>query len=243
MRLLYNFFVKKQETEEVKTQNEDGTFTLKEEKKDVPVEVFLKKLSSRDLEDMKIFESIYFSKLQTQGIATKLMILNSYNNAGGVVSEKEIKDWQEDVNKANKIRNEVLLKKTKKEETKELEEEYESILATLRDREIIHESIFHKSAENLAEQELLLWLTLNFTFFKEGEKFVPVFRGEKFSDKKDFYYDICDDESDVYDLEKKVFTKAYGFWHIWNRGVTTTEQFKEYEELIHAESDSSESLS
>lgn len=243
MRLLYNFSVKKEEREEIKTQNEDGSFFLKEEKKEIPVDVFLKKLSSRDSDDMKLFESVCFSKLQAQGVATKLMILNAYSNAGGVVSEKEIKEWQEDVTKANKVRNEIVKKKTKKEETKELEEEYESILAVLRDRELVHESIFHKSAENLAEQDVILWLTLNFTFLKEGGKFIPVFRGETFDDKKDFYYEICDEESDIFDLEKRIFTKAYGFWHLWNRGVNTEEQFKEYEELVYGESDTGESLS
>lgn len=245
MRILHNFFAFKTKKEEVKKDNGDGSFLVTEEEVKTPVEVFLKKLSSRDIDDMRLFESVTFSGLQNKGVATKLMIINSYSNAGGVLSDAEIKEWQQDLKEANKLRNEILKKKAEKSNTEELEREYTEIITELQNREIVHESIFQRSAETLTEQEIVLWLTLNFTFLKNEDKFIPVFKGNNYEEKKDFYYEICDDDSETFSLEKDVFTKSYGLWHLWIRGVDSPEQFKEYQDLVfpNERGDSGESVS
>ena len=82
------------------------------------------------------------------------------------------------------------------------------------DAETSMESLFNHTADNKAQNRLLLWYTLMLTNIKadaDGE-FSPYFKGDDFDEKIEDYYKKEDEASAFYsDVVKKV-TTVLAFW-------------------------------
>ena len=75
MKTLYTFKVKKPSFEEQTTKNEQGVETTIKTKVDKDVEVYIKKPSHREIDEMDLFYSIQISDLQSQVIGNSLSLV------------------------------------------------------------------------------------------------------------------------------------------------------------------------
>ena len=74
MKTLYTFKVKKPSFEEITSKNEQGVETTVKTKVNKDTEIYIKKPSHREIDEMDLFYSIQISELQAQGISTNTMI-------------------------------------------------------------------------------------------------------------------------------------------------------------------------
>lgn len=233
MKKLYTFNVYRSKKEEVKEPNEDGSFRLSYKDVKEPVKVFLKQSSRREMDDADIFYSAEISRLQVQGIMTKAMILNAYIDAGGLDSKKEFEQLTEINDSLLKKRNEYTKLKAEGKSDDVLLEEIKDLYLALENHSQKYESILARSAESIAERKLIEWKVLNFTFFEDE---TPVFKGKTFKAKQDFFYEVFDDETDKYQVEKDAFNKAFTFFTLIFRGtINTEEDFRNIEQMIDEE--------
>lgn len=233
MKTLYTFKVKKPSFEEVTSKNEEGVETTVKTKVNKDVEVHIKKPSHREIDEMDLFYSIQISELQAQGISTNTMILNSYHDSGGLDSKKDVEAMKRLLQELNIKRNRFLKENAENIDNPELLNEIKDISSQVEDYQSRLNSIFERSAESIAERRVVQWCTLNFLFQKDEETFKPIFSGKNYKDKLENYYNILDDEADVYEYEKNVFSKGSILISTWlKKQAENEEDFKLLESII-----------
>jgi|TARA_R100000995_G_scaffold84877_1_gene65465 hypothetical protein len=226
LKSLYSFTldqekeIEKTHTRKNKKTGEETTVTKKVKEK-VPVEVFIKRPSRRQLEDAELEYSVEMSRCVKRGILTKAMLYKKYSDTGGVWTEDEAKDYGKLYKETFEIQNEYVRLETvenKSEEQKEKLEKLKEDLAMIRrkvvDAETSMETLFNHTADNKAQNRLLLWYTLMLTHVQDEsqEEPVPYFEGLDFEEKMEDYYTKEDESSSFYvDLIKKV-TTVLAFW-------------------------------
>ena len=127
LKSLYSFTldeekeIEKTHTRKNKKTGEETTVTKKVKEK-VPVEVFIKRPSRRQLEDAELEYSVEMSRCVKRGILTKAMLYKKYSDTGGVWTEDEAKDYGKLYKETFEIQNEYVRLETvenKSEEQKE----------------------------------------------------------------------------------------------------------------------------
>lgn len=223
---LYSFTIEEEKEVEKtskrknKKTGEETTVTKKVKQK-VPIQISIKRPSRRELEEAELEYSVEMSRCVKKGILTKAMLYKKYSDTGGVWTEDEAKDYgvlyKETFEIQNKyVRLETIEKKTDAQlkELDQLKTDLAEIRRKLVDAETSMESLFNHTADNKAQNRLLLWYTLMLTNIKadaDGE-FVPYFKGDDFDEKIEDYYTKEDEASAFYsDVVKKV-TTVLAFW-------------------------------
>jgi hypothetical protein len=233
MKTLYTFKVKKPSFEEQTTKNEEGVETTIKTKVDKDVEVYIKKPSHREIDEMDLFYSIQISELQAQGVSTNTMILNSYHDSGGLDSKKDVEAMKKLLQDLNIKRNRFLKESAEKIDNPTLLTEIKDISSEIEDYQTRLSSIFERSAESIAERRLIQWCTLNLLFLKETETFKMIFPGSSYKDKLENYYNMLDEEEESHIFEKNIFSKGSVLLSTWlKKQAETEEDFKLLESII-----------
>lgn len=233
MKTLYSFKVGKPTFVDAHSQAEDGSEIISRTKSYEDVEIVLKKPSHREIDEMDLFYSIQISELQSKGIATRMMILNSYEDSGGLDSKKDVSAMKKLLVEIQIKRNEFVKTHAEGVVNTGLLEEIKDMTVKLEEYQQNLESVFDRSAESIAEKRVHLWATFNFTFIKEGDKYFPLFEGNSFEQKLDHYYEILDGDLE---FEQKAFSKANILIASWiKRKISSEEDFKLLEEYIDEE--------
>jgi hypothetical protein len=166
------------------------------------------------------------------------MILNSYHDSGGLDSKKDVEAMKRLLQELNIKRNRFLKESAENIENPELLEEIKDISSQVEDYQSRLNSIFERSAESIAERRVVQWCTLNFLFLKDEDTFKPIFSGKNYKDKLENYYNILDDEQDVYEYEKNVFSKGSILISTWlKKQAENEEDFKLLESIIDESDD------
>ena len=234
--------VEKTHTRKNKKTGEETT-VKKTVKETVPVVIKIKRPSRRQLAAAELEYSVEMSKCVKRGILTKARLYKKYSDTGGVFSEddaknygklyKEILDLQN-----NYIRLDSAEKKTE-DQTKELEKIKENLAETKRkiiEAESSMQTLFYHTADNKAQNRLLLWYTLMLTHIQREEDEEPqeYFKGGDFEDKLDDYYSKEDENSDLYNQVIKKVTTVLAFW-FFNQASTPEEFNKLIEDVEKGE--------
>lgn len=236
MKTLYVFKAGRPAYVDSSVKNEDGSETITRNKVYEDVEVYIKKPSHREIDEMDLFYSIQISDLQSKGVATRTMILNSYEDSGGVDSKAEVNAVKKLLSDIQDKRNKFLKNHADGIVDDELLNEIKEMSVKLEEYQQNLQSVFDRSAESMAERRVHLWATFQFVFVKDGETFKPLFGNGTFDQKLDLYYDMLDDEEGKFEFENKVFTKANILLASWMRKrVQTEEEFKLLESYIDEE--------
>lgn len=233
MKILYSFKVDKASFEEKTTKNEEGVETVEKVKVNTPVEVYIKKPSHREIDNMDLFYSIQLSELQSKGISTNTMILNSYQDSGGLDSKNEVEAMKKLIQDLNIKRNRLYKNMAEKVEDQGLLEEVKDLTIELQEYQNKLSSIFDRSAESIAERRVILWTCLFLLFVKDGDVYKQIFSGKDFDEKMESYYNILDTEDDSYDFEKFAFEKGNVLLTSWlKKQAENEEDFKLLESIL-----------
>lgn len=236
MKILYTFKVGKPTFVEESVKNEDGSETITKTKVNEKTEVYIKKPSHREIDEMDLFYSIQISELQARGVATNTMILNSYEDSGGIDSQKEVIAMRDLVDKIKNKRNEFLKLQADGIYNEALMDELKTMSVKLEEYQQNLQSVFERSAESIAERRVSQWAIFNLIYIKEGGEYVHVFKGPNYENKLNFYYDVLDDESGKYQFESRIFTKAALLITSWlKRRIESPEDFELLESYIDQE--------
>ena len=221
----------------------EETTVTKKVKEKVPIQISIKRPSRRELEEAELEYSVEMSRCVKKGILTKAMLYKKYSDTGGVWTEDEAKDYgvlyKETFEIQNKyVRLETIEKKSKAqlEELDQLKTDLAKIRRKLVDAETSMESLFNHTADNKAQNRLLLWYTLMLTNIKldPDAEFTAYFKGDDFDKKIEDYYEKEDESSAFYaDVVKKV-TTILAFW-FFNQASTPDEFNKLIEEVEKGE--------
>jgi uncharacterized protein YajQ (UPF0234 family) len=208
MKTLYTFKVKRPTTITSKSTDESGNEVITNTKDFIEEEVFIKKPSHREIDEMDLFYSIQISDLQTKGVATNTMILNSYHESGGLDSKKEVEALKKLVNDLNAKRNRLIKDHIDKIDNPELLEEIRELSMQVNDYQNRLAAIFDRSAESIAERRVVLWAVLNLLFTKKDDLFYPIFAGKDYNEKLDNYYNLLDENDEGFLFEKEALIKG-----------------------------------
>ena len=238
MKILYTFKAKKPSFEEQTSKDDQGVETIIKTKVDKDVEIYIKKPSHREIDEMDLFYSIQISELQSQGVATNTMILNSYHDSGGLDSNKDVEAMKKLLQDLNIKRNRFLKENAESIDNPDLLNEIKEISSQIEDYQSRLNSIFERSAESIAERRVVQWCTLNLLFLKEDGSFRNVYSGKNYKDKLENYYNMLDDEEELYVFEKNIFSKGSILLSTWlKKQAETEEDFKLLESIIDESED------
>lgn len=235
MKTLYTFKIKKPTIVENKSKDEAGNevITKTTEKKDV--EIHIKKPSHREIDEMDLFYSIQISDLQAKGIATNTMILNSYQDSGGLDSKKEVEAMKKLIEELNVKKNRLIKDNLDKIQNPSLLEEIKELSVQITDYQNRLSAVFERSAESIAERRVVMWGVLSLLFTKENDIYSPIFSGKNYNDKLENYYNLIDskEKEDDFIFEQAVFEKGQIFLSLWlKKQAESKEDFQLLESML-----------
>ncbi len=207
MKELYSFDVKRQIVKEVPCikKDKDGKEfeSTKKSKKTIKNRVVFVKPSIPDTEDAEFFYGQKFNEYINAGFLTKAMLAKKMGDNGGLNSEVA-SDRMAEIMKKNMEAARVIEffaggKNLTEEQRKQLEEAQEDYISTkteIHEYEVALASQFSQTADSKAEQKLIEWLVLNFSYYeeetdskedeekKENKGLFPLFEGESYEAKR-----------------------------------------------------------
>ncbi len=234
---LYEFTVqeKAEKINKVKKEIDGKNVTVEEtETVESPVKVFFKKPNRRDEEDADLFFAKRMNEyVNKHGLMTKAMLYNKYKDSGGLVSEETVKDLVKVYARIGEVANEIaLLEAAKKNSPKQkikldsLKEEYTSLQKQVIDLQQYQNSLLAQTADSKAENDLYYWYLFNFTYTqKEEEDPVKLVQGSEFEVQKDYFFNLEEEPTDLYNQMKKKVDLMAAIW-LYNKGLAP-EKFKE----------------
>ncbi len=206
MKELYSFIANKKVQGEERTQNEDGSFTVKTVETLEPRKVFLKKISRRDLEEISLVYKSNYGLAIARGVPTQETLRKSLMDAGGIVSNQDYQRAEVIMLEMDKINKAILAG----EAPDELVARLENLALELEAIQNLDRELYNKTAEAYADDRTTLWAALNLTFWDDNKS--HVFPGVSFEAKMNFYYQISDDPED-YEYEIGILRKAYNCFY------------------------------
>ena len=226
MKTLYKFSVSKKEQVEERTENEDGSVTLKKVTKDVPTYVYTRLPSRRDREEISFIYNGAYGDAVKRGLQTADVLRRALLDSGGVIAQNDLERADELTKLIIAKKNEILQKELEKEDIKDDAEEYEALVAEFEKLERPQREIFARSADSHAQTKTVEWCVLNMTFYRdENDNYIPVFPGNTTESKLNSYYEFCDNE-DEHKWEVEVYNKAtIVFYHFIVTGETDKKYF------------------
>jgi|TARA_B100000900_G_scaffold415234_1_gene444364 hypothetical protein len=229
MKELYSFDVKREVEKEVphvrKTKN-GPVETTKKVKSSIKTRVVVAKPSVADVEDAEFFYGQKYNEFINAGFLTKAMLAKKMGDLGGMTSKRtediigELVVENSDAARVIEFFGEA--KELSEEQKKQLEDAKVAFASTqtqIRDYETSLRGQFSQTADSKAEQKLIEWFILNFTFFEESLKeddkkeLFPFFKGENYVEKRSYLLRLQEKDDDVEDVQflkkQKLFEKSY----------------------------------
>jgi len=208
--------------------------TITNEVQDVPVKILFKKPSRREEEMAQLFYAKQVNHYaRDESLMTKAMLLNKYRDSGGLMSEKTQKERADAYTKILKVQEEyVELKalsrptKKKKQRMEELEKEFTELQNYVVDLEAAHNALLENTADAHAQNDLLRWYAMRFTYVQEEEDDdpVPYFVGEDYEEKLEDYYNKEESEDEFYEQIRKEIGTIVAVWLF--KKTVDSEEFK-----------------
>lgn len=197
------------------------------------VDVYIKKPSRLDREEMSMIYNREFHKCLANGISTEEMIRRAVLDGGGAyLSKFDVETLHELYKELNALTLQVQQEKLDNLDTVSTEEKRLDVYKKIYSIESSQKGIFDNSAEALATKKSLVWAALNLTFTKSGDIYQYVFSGPTFDTKVSNYYEMCDDE-DKFQFEMGCFDRSYIMIERFLSGDAETEDdFKTIESEI-----------
>jgi hypothetical protein len=238
IKKLYSFKANQEtmieETEVSKNEQGDEVKTIKKVKKEIPLDFAIKKPNRVMFEDAELFYGIRLSESIKLGLIPKALIVKRFENDGGALSSVEEKRVKELITKLSELQKDLYLYNSKSESARTENddsnfrlnlEQVQNIRQELIEIEKTKSEIFEQTAENRARNKTIMWWVLNLAHKKDGNDFIPFFKGETFEEKIKHYDEI--EESDNEFLKKILIRFAYliTFWYVGK--ITDEKDFKE----------------
>ena len=241
MKELYSFEIEREvevEIPHVKKVKGKTVDTTKKVKKNVPYRIIFQKPNKSDIEDAEFFYSQKFNEFINMGFLTRAMLNKKMGDNGGVVSKDFTEELQRLIKEnmdANRIVEFYGAAKDLDNEQKNKLEEAKSIIAITQKQIMDYETAitqqYNHTADVKAEHKLYEFFIFNFSFFEESikgeKKLFPIFEGEDYDEKKDFYLEILEDIDDIEEEDliknKQIFDASFDqlikVVNVWYRGL------------------------
>lgn len=154
-------------------------------------------------ESAEVFHAVTLSELVAQGVLTRQMLQKRLINDGGTLSDKEKNDIFELYKDFYSLQEQYqkLIIIPKEERTPEQNQDIEDVLVKLTGKQALivdfersQIALFDNTAEIIARNRGIFWWILNMVYKKDGEKIVPLFNGKNYSEKKESYDNISEDD-------------------------------------------------
>lgn len=202
------------------------------------VKILIKKPSRKEREEADLEYSRYFFKMQDAGLYTKQQVAKKYNDKGGDLSKPEVDYYVELQTKLTTYTLEAQrylskLDSATEEEKKKGEEALANITIVKRqivDFETQRSEVFNHTADNKAFIRLLNWFTVYLGHKEENGKIEPLFVGDTFEDKLDYFEQKIEEEDKLILAVKDKLPAYIAYW--FSSGAKTKEDFKPIEEEI-----------
>lgn len=232
-KVLYTFKINRiAEIEEEKTEtstNENGetvTKTYKEKtKKELPVEIIINQPSRKQIQEADMEFSIEMSKCIRNGILTKAMLLNKYNDTGGLISEADAKIMMNSADEIREVQAKLTILNLKpeserdEEDKRKIEELTAQILQkrkTLIEKETSYITLFNHTADIKAQNRAILWYVLNLSYFKDSSKknpdVEPLFPGKTFEAKEASMHEYEENNNEIYEKCYSKLASIVSYW-------------------------------
>jgi hypothetical protein len=227
MKELYSFDVKREVEEQVPytRKGKNGPIeSTKKVKKTLKNRIILRKPSASDVENAEFFYGQKFNEYINAGFLTRAMLSKKMGDIGGMSSKTTEEQVQslimENVDASRIIQFYGGSKTLSEEQTKKLEDaklKYAETKRAIHDFETSLREQFNQTADSKAEQKLVEWFVFNFSFFEEEvdkkKEVFPIFEGEDYNDKRNFYLELIEEDSDIEDVNfiknKKIFEESF----------------------------------
>ena len=241
MKELYSFEIEREvevEIPHVKKVKGKTIDTTKKVKKNVPYRIVFQKPNKADIEDAEFFYSQKFNEFINMGFLTRAMLNKKMGDNGGVASKVFTEDLQrlikENMDASRIVEFYGAAKDLDKEQKNKLEEAKAVIAITqkqIMDYETAINQQYNHTADVKAEHKLYEFFIFNFSFFEESikgeKKLFPIFEGEDYDEKKDFYLEILEDIDDIEEEDliknKQIFDASFDqlikVVNVWYRGL------------------------
>ena len=243
---LYKFVANKTETktEVKKVKDSDGKEVTETNSETIekPVTIAIAKPRRRLYEDSELFHGVRLSEGIKAGLLTRHLIAKRYDNDGGLFSESERDEYASlIILKNQKIKDYQMSaatdsdKEKAEENSAKLLDELIIIEEQIQNFESERSSLFEKTADVRAENQLVMWWTFMLAHYSDkqdpqDEDFIPVF-GEGDIDKRlESYDEFYDEEDDFWLPVSKKLAFLTSFWH--NGNIKSQEGFSEAEGLF-----------
>ena len=206
------------------------TFNIEREKKSgkskkkIKNKVVIVKPSVAEVENGEFFYGQKYNEYINAGFLTKAMLSKKMGDLGGFTSKNDSDVLQrllmENVEAARIVQFYGEAKKLDDEQKEKLKNAQDDFVATQKRIHEYQESLreqFSQTADAKAEQKLVEWFVFNYSFYedkvdKEKELF-PIFQGESFDDKRDFYLALSDEDTKVDDEDFKKAKEIFDASH------------------------------
>ena len=240
MKRIYEFTVNKEETvkEESVEKKKDGTevTTSKDVKKEIPYKFFLRRPTRSMTDEAELYYGVRLAEGIKAGLLTRALLEKRFENDGGTRSDGENEEYKRIIEKLQSFHREqskildIDLKKrtpVQKKRLKELDSEIKPTRRSLRDLQLVEDSLYEETAESRARNKVILWWMLHLAHTVDGEKEDEFFGLGDF-DKKIERYDEIDEGEDFFDIVvARKFAYYVSFWFV---GRPNTQ--KEFQEMI-----------
>tara|TARA_R110000765_G_scaffold26517_5_gene64691 strand:- start:87 stop:728 length:642 start_codon:yes stop_codon:yes gene_type:complete len=170
------------------------------------------------------------------GLLTRALLEKRFENDGGTRSDDENKEYEQIIEKLqgfHKEQSKILdiseKKRTpaQKKRLKELDREIKPTRRSLRDLQLVEDSLYEETAESRARNKVILWWMLHLAHEEEGAKESEFFGKGAFEEKLE-RYDEIDEGEDFFDLVvARKFAYYVSFWFV---GRPSSQ--KEFQEMI-----------
>jgi len=172
----------------------------------------------RQMEEADMEYSIEMSRCVKEGILTKAMLLNKYSDTGGIMSEQEAKDLSEMYGRLSELQTDFTTWKIGKdnqmnEKQKAVVEEMASLRRSIAQTETNFSALLNHTADNKAQTRVIGWYLLSLSHIENDGKLEPFFKGDTYEEKKEYLYELEEQEDDLLALVYEKLTAFVSFWY------------------------------
>jgi hypothetical protein len=218
---IFTFKVEKSEKKQVETKRKnkktgEEETVIQNKTVKTPVSFFVKRPKRRLVDEAEVQYAVELSKAIKQGIVTKAMLVKKYSDTGGPLTEDESKNILKAIKEISDLENErqmLVATKGKGSRIKEIEDQILTIRKDMIEFENAVQGIYQHTADARAERSLLMWYTINLSFYEaENGELTPFFEGITYEDQLESLYSI-DEQDEGYKKEAlDTIMKAVSYW-------------------------------
>ncbi|MAF26168.1 hypothetical protein CL634_11455 [bacterium] len=239
MKKLFEFKVPKEElvkeSETLKNDSGDEVTTIKEVKKTVDKQYFLRKPTRKLFDEAELYYGIKLAEGIKAGLLTRALLQKRFSNDGGVLGEKEKEEWGELYSSLfdKQVELQALSLKTTEQRNAEENIRYEDLKTFIKDSrlriqefEMQQSSLYDQTAENRARNKTILWWVLHLAYYIDNDGKERTFFGDEEYEEKINVYDKMEETEDDYVVEciNKYFYYV-SFWYVSK--TSDPQQFKD----------------